>query len=204
MATKEGMVTLDVADEKTLFALRKLRTNVPGQYAGAIYLFGAHVITKAMRYTPVDTGRLRNSRYVTKPRLGNGTDFNFEIGFGAYYALPVHDSEAKHKVGRRRFLAVAIDEEKSKAPRFISSAVARLRASNTTIDMMPELHPTAPQVGPQERHDRFKLRRRGIDPVPDRERDRLGLRQIIDRKNPKRIKTRDSRRRGPLFGGAGP
>lgn len=201
MAAKDGLVSLDIATTKTVMALRKLRTNAPSVYAGAIYLFGAHVITKAMRYTPVDTGRLRNSRFVEKPALGATTGFSFSLGFGAYYALLVHNSETKPNVGRRRFLAVARAEEEPKAARFISAAVARLRESGTTIDMMPELHPTSPQIGPQERHDRFKLRRRGWDPVSDRERDRLGLRQTG--RNKKRL-DRDSRRRGPLFGGAGP
>jgi hypothetical protein len=188
MAAKEGLVSLDIATTKTVVALRKLRTNAPSIYAGAIYLFGAHVITKAMRYTPVDTGRLRNSRFVEKPALGATTGFSFAAGFGAYYAMAVHESNAKHAVGRRRFLAVAISEEAPKASRFVSAAVARLRESGTTIDMMPELHPTSPQIGPQERHDRFRTRRRGLDPV----------------KGDKLMPARDSRRRGPLFGGAGP
>ena len=147
--------SVDIATEQTAFALARLSREFPVAYANGVYLFGAHVLTKAMRYTPVATGRLRMSRWLAPPEL-DGTRFKIQMGFSAYYASAVHFGTAKHTVGRRLFLTSAFDEEKSKAPAFVVRVINKL-VKTGQVPLLSPLHPIAPLTGPQEK---YKLSRK--------------------------------------------
>lgn len=78
--------------------------------AGAAYLEGCNIMTLAKEYTPVDTGALKNSGFVTLPVIEK-SEVTCEIGFGGpatSYALKVHET---HRT-MAKFLERAIDESK--------------------------------------------------------------------------------------------
>jgi hypothetical protein len=64
-------------------------------------------LTEAQNRTPVDTGALRASGFVSGPE-SDGSELTVSIGFGGPavpYAVHVHeDLEAYHKVGQAKFL----------------------------------------------------------------------------------------------------
>lgn len=85
--------------------------------ARALYKQAQLTLTKAIGYTPVDTGALRNSGFVKI----EGTDII--IGFGgpaAPYATYVHEILTnQHPVGQAKFLERAVQED---AAAFIAAA----------------------------------------------------------------------------------
>ena len=78
------------------------------------------VMNDSVRRTPVDTGALRGSRYVTMP-VHSGKGMQVEYGYGGpakKYAVKVHeDLNAFHPVGEAKFLESAIDEHRPEALR---------------------------------------------------------------------------------------
>ena len=169
--------SVDIATEKTAFALVRLSREFPTAYANGVYLFGAHVLTKAMRYTPVATGRLRISRWIAPPEL-DGTRFQIQMGFSAYYAAAVHDREIKYKVGRRLFLTSALDEEKSKAPAFVVRVINKLIKTGQTPLLSP-LHPIAPLTGPQEKYKLSRKQQKRTGGIGWADRYRRGSRSLL-------------------------
>lgn len=191
------MGPIDAANAKTLTELRRIALESPRAYGQGLYLFLAHVLTKAMRYSPVDTGTLRQSRWLSEPGV-IGTSFRAEMGFFAYYALAVHESRNKPKTGRRRFLAVALDEERSKLAGFMASATRRL-IKNAPGQFTP-LHPTAPLIGPQISHREIVRRRRNAGRAfADRKAHIDSHEDLIARGVSSFLN--GGRRRGPVFGG---
>jgi hypothetical protein len=128
-------------------------------YQGACYLLGTEVVTRAMRRTPVDTGYLRASRYVTKPTFFGADRFELEVGFSAPYAVFVHEKDKNYTVGEFKFLRKAFDEVAPNAERFLVRQIERLVAAGQGIDDVPEVHPTGPLIGPHI-HPRLRTRRR--------------------------------------------
>lgn len=179
----------DAAMGSTLAAMKRMAKDSPTEYGKSLYLFFAHVVTKAMRYCPVDTGTLRQSRWLSEPST-SGTSFHLETGFWVYYAAAVHNSRRKLQTGRRRFLAVALDEESSKLPRFMASAVKAMAQNKP--GPFTALHPTQPMIGPQ------LLR-------TESEREALyrdhGVTSAASIKERRRTSPGSGRRRGPVFGG---
>ena len=91
-------------------ALQKLAAQAPQATVDAIHEEGLALDAEAVRLAPVDTGRLRQSHYVKKGTVEGDPE---RIGFGAEYALPVHeDLAAHHEVGQAKFLEQPWDERK--------------------------------------------------------------------------------------------
>lgn len=75
--------------------------SVEGLFAGGLIIEGT-----AVPRAPRDTGNLRGSSYTRK---APGNPQAVEVGFGAAYALPVHeDLEARHEDGEAKFLESAV------------------------------------------------------------------------------------------------
>jgi hypothetical protein len=87
--------------------LRALAARAPKALERAVYRFAEIEITEMKRLVPVDTGTLRASGYVEKPRR-TGNTITVELGFGGAaedYAIPVHeDLEAFHRVGQAKYV----------------------------------------------------------------------------------------------------
>lgn len=79
---------------------------IEGKTMGGLLKAGYIVQAEALRRTPVDTGNLRGSSYTRKAQDGS---LSVEIGYGAAYALYVHENmDANFKVGQAKFLETAL------------------------------------------------------------------------------------------------
>jgi hypothetical protein len=93
--------------------LQRLAKEAPQELGRALFQEAQIERTESMRRTPVDTGALRASHEVTKPKI-EGRDISVSIQVGgpaAEYAVIVHeDLEADHPVGQAKFLESTIRE----------------------------------------------------------------------------------------------
>lgn len=131
---------------KVMTKMRGAEKNVIGAFHGAMYLLGCDIASRAMRMCPVDTGYLRQSRYVTKPD-GGGSYVEVEVGFSAPYAIYVHEVPAYHANGRAKFLTAAIAEVSPLAAAFVSRKTLSLLKEGKTIADISPLQPTGPMLG---------------------------------------------------------
>jgi len=136
--------------------LQQVAKDFPDAWMGACYLLGTEVATRAMRYVPVDTGHLRESRFVTKPSF-TGTAFELTVGFGEPYAIFVHERKARHVVGDWKYLQRASDEVAATAEAFLDVHTARLASRGMGIDDVPAEHPTEGRAFSGVRRPRSKL-----------------------------------------------
>jgi len=83
--------------------------------ANSLYVECELIKTVSMKRTPVDTGVLRASHEVQKPKI-EGEDISCSIAVGgpaAPYAIYVHENlMAHHPVGQAKFLESAINDAK--------------------------------------------------------------------------------------------
>lgn len=104
-----------------LKSLNKAVTDIEKKSMGGLLAAGQMILGEAKKpvNVPIQYGNLRNSGYVQK-----GQDGHFvEIGFGASYAIFVHENlEAFHKKGRAKFLEIPLNENKEKAFEIIRRA----------------------------------------------------------------------------------
>lgn len=90
--------------------LRKLAVDHKEAARAALHQEGLAVMAEAVKRTPVDTGRLRASAYA-KSEDGVGDQLRELVGYGADYALAVHErTEAHHEVGQAKFLTSVLEE----------------------------------------------------------------------------------------------
>jgi hypothetical protein len=118
-------------------------------FAAGIFLGASEVITTAMRITPVDTGYLRSSRYVTKPVI-TGRRVEVRAGFHASYATRVHETNRQYVVGEWKFLSKAVDYHVPTFGQTIGSVMMRLLRNARTLDAstFSGVHPTDPTPNP--------------------------------------------------------
>lgn len=154
---------VDIAGlEKTYEALRVWRHRSEGAFQGAVFMLATNVISTALKLTPADTGYLRASRYVRRPVV-TGTRFEVEVGFGAPYAIHVHEINKHYVVGEWKFLATAVSYHAQTALADLASWTAKLAAAGMTIEDVPETHPRIWTGGERvvpKRSGRFRAKRR--------------------------------------------
>ncbi len=72
--------------------------------AAALSQEGESIMGNAKKDTPVDTGRLRSTGHVKRPKL-SGKKVEVELAFGTDYAIFVHEiAGAAHPSGKAKFL----------------------------------------------------------------------------------------------------
>jgi len=92
---------------KVMARLKKLEKSAPEAVVIGLMALGEKIIASAVKRTPVDTGRLRQTAYVAPPE-DSGYRNTVEIGFGTKYAVPVHEkTEVSHTTGESKFLQKA-------------------------------------------------------------------------------------------------
>lgn len=136
--------------------LKDLASAYGKAYAAAVYLYGTEIATRAMRNVPVDSGYLRNSRYVTMPATTDLGRFQFEVGFSAPYASFVHERNLNYVMGGWKFLSRAVDELAPSASDFIERYTLRYAKLNQGITDVPHVHPIGRLIGPHPRRKRSK------------------------------------------------
>lgn len=94
----------------------------------ALYLEGEKIMAAAKRQTPVDTGVLRASGHVQKPKVDPGK-ITVTLGFGgpaAPYAVYVHErTELRHHVGKAKYLEDPFREAMLGIEQRLASAIKR-------------------------------------------------------------------------------
>ena len=128
---------------KVMESIAKLRRIAPEALAAATYMATGTVISTAMRLTPVDTGWLRQSRYVRFPRM-NGDRFSIEAGFAATYSIYVHEIQKDYIVGEWKFLSTALNYHTSSMLTEIARIAAGMLAAGKGLNDVPKMHPTEP------------------------------------------------------------
>jgi hypothetical protein len=121
--------------------LLELSREMPAEVAAALYKEAQIEMTEAKRRTPVDTGALRNSGQVSKPKV-EPDGITVKLSFGSplsqwkvserdgsihipeHYAIHVHeDLGAFHKVGQAKYLESTINESGRYLPARIAKRV---------------------------------------------------------------------------------
>jgi len=78
--------------KKALAMVDKAGPKGQAALAGAMYSAALEVMRESVKNTPVVTGRLRNSHFVTVPRPGKGSSkLQVRFGYGVKYAFRVHE-----------------------------------------------------------------------------------------------------------------
>jgi hypothetical protein len=107
-----------------LSKISAVKKSLPLQVAKALYIEAQIEATESKKRTPVDTGNLRASTYVTEPII-DGDHISVSIvvgGVAAPYAVYVHENlEAFHEVGEAKFLESTLLESRQ----FIAARVAK-------------------------------------------------------------------------------
>jgi hypothetical protein len=81
---------------------------IEGKTMAGLLEAGFIVQADAQRKAPIDTGNLRGSAYTRKTIDGS---MSVEVGFGAAYALWVHENmDSYHPTGQAKFLESALTE----------------------------------------------------------------------------------------------
>lgn len=109
--------------------------------AAGLYAIGNEVMTSAKKQTPVDTGILRKTGYVTLPQDKHGQTF-VEIGFGGpaeEYSIPQHErTDYVHEAGNAKFLERPVDKSESTIldilAKFITSGATGLTGGGNRRD----------------------------------------------------------------------
>ena len=114
-----------VGEKKVAARLTALAAKIPIQAGVALFAEAQIDATESRRRTPVDTGALRASHEVSKPKLIGDIEVTISVGGpAAPYALVVHeDLEAFHKVGRAKYLESVVMES---APFMAKRVASRL------------------------------------------------------------------------------
>lgn len=111
-----------------------------------LYELAANVMDEARSLAPVDTGRLRKSGYVTRPRRG-GVELGFsafsESGSAVDYAIIQHeDTSLQHRVGGSKFLSRALANH---GKYFRNMAADVRKALDQNIKNVNPRYPTTPK-----------------------------------------------------------
>lgn len=108
----------------------------------AAYLESADIMRTAQEQTPVDTGALRKSAWLEKPTAASSSIFG---GFGAPYAIYVEMGNARHAVGKSRFLSDAIAARiPGLSNRIEATATRIINEVNDPLTVIPTLYPESP------------------------------------------------------------
>lgn len=113
--------------------------------AGAVFQKGLAVIADSVVEVPVDTGRLRQTAYVAPP-----TDIDdpvAEAGYGTNYAVPVHEIDIPHAVGKDQFLRDPFNQHMAGYVRWITDRAKKLFARGTRLGAIPSSVPRRPKGG---------------------------------------------------------
>jgi hypothetical protein len=100
------------------------RRRVIGAGVAAVDQFANHVVGKAQRLAPVETGALKASGVAEKAEF-TGKDITAVIGFNTDYAAAVHERlDAHHDEGQAKYLETAMRTE---APKLHPFAVKEMK-----------------------------------------------------------------------------
>jgi hypothetical protein len=92
--------------------MRRAGRTMESALGDAIHQEALAIMAQSKQEVPVDTGRLRQTGYVAKPRPTVRGPM-VSMGYGTRYALPVHERlEVRHPVGKAKFLEDPVNAAK--------------------------------------------------------------------------------------------
>jgi len=93
--------------DKVLKELNRFGERGRRAFAAGLYVEGQEIMTESKRECPVDTGTLRGTGHVEKPKF-KGRSISVTLGYGgpaAPYAIYVHErTELSHATGKAKYL----------------------------------------------------------------------------------------------------
>lgn len=116
----------------------------------ALYAAGNNIALSSMQKTPVDTGNLRASHYVTHPQRDAKGSVFVEVGAGTTaesYAVEQHEEVMPHEEGEHHFLQKAIQEERANIPAMLQSFMAQALEQGAAPPEPPSFIPATPTAG---------------------------------------------------------
>jgi hypothetical protein len=136
--------------------LAALKERLPGAAAAALYQKAQQIMTASDSIVPVEHGRLRASHYVELPKF-SGTVVSLRMGYGASYALAVHERMgAHHEHGQAKFLELAFHEKASDLANWLAAQIkSNLKSGKSLGD---SAFPTSPEDA--EKQHRLRLAHR--------------------------------------------
>jgi hypothetical protein len=130
--------------EKVKENIGKLKRRYPEAMAAALYQEGNVILGASLKKTPVDTGRLRATGYVSPP-VGEDNPI-VEIGYGTDYGIYVHErTELRHTVGESKFLEKAVNEASGGYLKRLGERVKDNEKRGIRVKSIPKIYPTNPK-----------------------------------------------------------
>lgn len=140
----------DATNQKSAEAIFASLERMANGAAAGLYEVVNVIISDAKRRVPVDTGDLKGSGFVTKPKI-SGMDISVIGGFGGAaenYATIVHeDLSAHHEVGEAKYQSKAIDKYAQKYNRMVANAIIKALERKGDVPLPPGSHPETPGGG---------------------------------------------------------
>lgn len=148
-------------EARTLRALRDFGLKGPRAVAAALQEAGLEILNASLQETPVDTGALRKSGYVSVPST-LATRLRVEIGYTAKHATKVHETDRQYRYPGTKWRYLADPFERL---RHIVFAKVQDRARELVMSgHIPTRHETRRRVQGDSKHlisFRNRFRRRG-------------------------------------------
>lgn len=117
----------------------------------AFYAVGNNIVLDSMLDTPVDTGNMRGSHYVTHPQKDADGRVYVEIGVGGAaesYVIEQHENLAfNHKEGHAKFLENAINQSRQDVVPMVRAFVKQVLDSGAPPTLPPSTVPEVPTSG---------------------------------------------------------
>lgn len=85
------MTTKTLTPKQMAAKLKKFGDDYPALLGYGLYSLGLEIMRRSVRLVPVVTNRLRSSAYVSPVKPVGSTQWKVVIGYGAEYALYVHE-----------------------------------------------------------------------------------------------------------------
>lgn len=130
-------------DKKVLKELKAVKTRYPEGFKAGLYGAAEVIMADAAQRTPVDTGYLRNSRFIAWTDRVSAT--LFELGYGAVYAARQHyETSWNHRVGEALFLQRAIDKYRTQLPVMVATFAKAAIKMRKGLQTIPKRLPSRP------------------------------------------------------------
>lgn len=108
-----------------------------------LYETAVELAAEAERRTPVSTGELQESMYVTAPV---GSEPAVELGYGSEHAVPVHErTDVNHQRGESKFLQRAVDAYSARVLELLRARISAAVDSGAKA-VFTSRFPVTPQV----------------------------------------------------------
>lgn len=146
----------------------RLRKEAPEAVGAALYERAVGVMTDSKKQTPVDTGRLRSSGFVSAPmEVGPGGGMKVVMGYGTEYAVFVHeDTDASHTTGNAKYLEKALNAKAGQMAEQIAKAAEAMMERGVGLEAIGQGNEFPQKPNPTEKKAE-KERKRAADDSTD-------------------------------------